>query len=392
MFGRSKNKEKSPAKGGAMMEATHLDFTPTGIRTKGDVDITPYRKKPVDSRLKAEREHFDHRLKLLQGGYKSNMTLLDYYVANTLGTGSFGRVLLVRLKTGTDFRACKIISKDRVIRTKQIEHTQNEKNILFCMNSPLIVRLFDYFQDSRMLYLVLEYVNGGEMFTHIQKQKFRCFNAKVTKFFAAETVLAFEYLHNLDIIFRDLKPENMLIDSRGHIRLTDFGFAKRVPDKTWTMCGTPEYLAPEIIVNKGYNHAVDWWAVGVLIYEMRCGRSPFEAKSQIDMFKKITKKDLKFPRAFGKDEISLIDGLLMVDLTSRLGAMVNGVQDIKKHPYFSDIHWDQLYHQESSFQLGLYVPKVAGEGDTSNFDDYEEEPTKWYGDKPDKFGDIFTGF
>jgi len=390
MFKRKDKPAKS--KTGIDMSATELNYTPTGVRTKGEIDVLPYRKKPLDTRLKNDRTHFDSRLELLQGGYKANMTLLDYYVANTLGTGSFGRVLLVRLKTGTDFRACKIISKERVIRTKQIEHTQNEKNILFCMNSPLVVRLFDYFQDSKMLYLVLEYVNGGEMFTHIQKQKFRCFNPKVTKFFAAETVLAFEYLHNLDIIFRDLKPENMLIDSRGHIRLTDFGFAKRVSDKTWTMCGTPEYLAPEIIVNKGYNHAVDWWAVGVLIYEMRCGRSPFEAKSQIEMFKKITKKDIKFPRSFAKDEISLINGLLMVDLTSRLGAMVDGVKGIKSHPYFTDVNWTQLYNQESAYAMGHYVPKVSGEGDTSNFDDYDEEPTKWYGDKADKFGDIFHAF
>lgn len=385
-----KRKDKAGAKGA---EKEVMNFTPTGIRTKGDIDVIQYRRKPAHDRLKADREHFDSHLEMLQGGYKSNETLLDYYVAQCLGTGSFGRVLLVRRKaTGSAFRACKIISKERVIQTKQIEHTQNEKNILFCMNSPLIVRLFDYFQDSRMLYLVLEFINGGEMFTHIQKQKNHCFNSKVTKFFAAETVLAFEYLHNLDVIFRDLKPENMLIDSRGHIRLTDFGFAKRVTDKTWTMCGTPEYLAPEIIVNKGYNHAVDWWAVGVLIYEMRLGRSPFEAKSQIEMFKKITKRDLRYPRAFSDEEKSLIDGLLMVDLTSRLGAMVNGVADIKKHPYFAGINWEQLYRQESSYMTGLYVPKVSGESDTSNFDPYPEEPVKWYGDKPDKFGDTFKGF
>ncbi len=111
----------------------------------------------------------------------------------------------------------------------------------------------------KSLYFVLEFVNGGEMFTHIQKQKNHHFTEEQTRFFAAETVLAFEYLHNLDIVFRDLKPENMLIDFKGHVRVTDFGFAKRVDDKTWTMCGTPEYLAPEIIVNKGYAHAVDWF-------------------------------------------------------------------------------------------------------------------------------------
>jgi protein kinase A len=187
-------------------------------------------------------------------------------------------VLLVQEKDSSEYRACKIIAKERVIKTRQVcccptlarrahvaqvEHTTNEKNILFSINFPFIVRLFDYFQDAKALYFILEFVNGGEMFTHIQKQKKHRFEEDQTRFFAAETVLAFEYLHNLDIVFRDLKPENMLIDYRGHIRVTDFGFAKRVDDKTWTMCGTPEYLAPEIIVNKGYSHAVDWSVCGV---------------------------------------------------------------------------------------------------------------------------------
>merc|ERR1711988_1666241 len=175
-------------------------------------------------------------------------------------------------------------------------------NILYTIDCRFIVNMVDYYLDTQTIYFVLEFVNGGEVFTHIQKQRKRRFSEEQTRFFAAETVLAFEYLHNLDIVFRDLKPENMLIDHRGHIRLTDFGFAKRVDDRTWTMCGTPEYLAPEIIVNKGYNHAVDWWAVGVLIYEMGCGRSPFEARSQLDMFKKISRREFKFPPYFSHEQ------------------------------------------------------------------------------------------
>jgi protein kinase A len=174
----------------------------------------------------------------------------------------------VQEKGSSEYRACKIISKERVIKTRQVEHTTNEKNILYAISFPFIVKLFDFFQDTKSLYFVLEFVNGGEMFTHIQKQKKHRFDEEQTRFFAAETVLAFEYLHNLDIVFRDLKPENMLIDYRGHVRVTDFGFAKRVDDKTWTMCGTPEYLAPEIIVNKGYNHAVDWLDESALLLNL----------------------------------------------------------------------------------------------------------------------------
>lgn len=325
-------------------------------------------------------------------------------MGKTLGTGSFGTVKRVipteNLPGETDqtstYMALKVIGKQRVVKTRQVEHTISEKNVLFAMDSRFLVKLFDYFTDSKNIFMCLEFINGGEMFTHIQKQRRRKFNYETTHHFAAQTVLAFEYMHNLDIIFRDLKPENMLIDSRGHIKVTDFGFAKRVDDKTWTMCGTPEYLAPEIIVNKGYNHAVDWWAVGVLIYEMRCGRSPFEARSQLDMFKKISKRDFLFPRDFIDHEKELIGGLLMVDLTRRLGNMFGGVAEIKALKYFSQgmkgqaTNWAGLLAGTvvSPFQEYLSVKDA---GDCSEFDDYEEVAISW-APGTDAYGDTFTGF
>lgn len=378
---KSKNKSKEDV---AEMEE------PVPSNMKGDLAIRPYRRTTKDARKIKERKDFETKMKQLSAGYRSKATLMDFNIDRTLGTGSFGRVLLVQAKAGAaDFRACKIISKERVIKTRQVEHTTNEKNILFCLDCKFVVKLYDYFTDTRNIYFVLEFVNGGEMFTHIQKQKKRRFTEEQTKFFAAETVLAFEYLHNLDIVFRDLKPENMLIDHRGHVRITDFGFAKRVEDKTWTMCGTPEYLAPEIIHNKGYAHAVDWWAVGILTYEMRCGRSPFESKNQMEMFKKITKREFKFPREFLEVEMSFIDGLLQVDLTRRMGNMVGGVDDIKNHEYFAGLEWEKYYSQTIE---SPYVPKVKGPGDCSNFDTYPEDQVKWYGEGPDKFGDTFVGF
>mmetsp|Transcript_19481 Transcript_19481/g.50681 ORF Transcript_19481/g.50681 Transcript_19481/m.50681 type:complete len:391 (-) Transcript_19481:211-1383(-) len=390
MFKKKSAKKKAEAPA-AQGDGGDIPFRPTGIPNAGDVELRAFRKKTKDPRLLEDRKYFNERLKMLQAGYRSPETLLDYAVDRTLGTGSFGRVVMAQGKGRTDFHAVKIIAKERVVKTRQVEHTRNEKNILFCMKNPFIVGLRDYYQDAKCLYFVLEFVNGGEMFTHIQKQKRRRFTAEQTRFFAAETVLAFEYLHNLDIIFRDLKPENMLIDHRGHVRLTDFGFAKRVDDKTWTMCGTPEYLAPEIIVNKGYNHAVDWWAVGVLIYEMRCGRSPFEATSQLQMFKKISKRDFKYPRDFTADEEDLIGGLLQVDLTRRLGAMVGGVNDIKTKKYFGmgPADWEAMGQQKIP---SPYCPKVKHAGDTDNFDQYEEATIKWYGTGSDKFGDTFESF
>lgn len=364
-------------------------FIATGLPMKGDLSIRPYRKTTDNPRKIKERAAFEAQLTLLSKGYKSTRTLDDMDIKRTLGSGSFGRVLLCTTKENNSvFWALKIISKERVIKTKQVEHTIAEKNILFCMDSCFVVKCMDYFMDKNNLYYALEFISGGEMFTHIQKQKRRRFTEEQTRFFSAETVCAFEYLHNIDIIFRDLKPENMLIDWKGHVRVTDFGFAKRVDDRTWTMCGTPEYLAPEIIVNKGYSHAVDWWAIGVLTYEMRCGHSPFEANSQMEMFEKITRADFKFPRDFTEEEIDLITGLLQVDLTRRLGNMHGGADDVKKRRYFKDINWDRLILQQ---EISPYIPMVNGPGDASNFDTYPEEKNQWV-PGTDKFGDQFQGF
>jgi len=382
-----------------------MDKSGNTIANKGDNDERAFRKKTSIPYQVEQRKYFNSQLAKLRSGYESALiktpegALSAFTVGETLGTGSFGRVLMVTRTAGEkghNYMAMKIISKDRVVKTRQTEHTFNEKNILFSMDSRFIVKLYDYFCDSKSIYMNLEFINGGEMFTHIQKQKGRRFSGEIVRFFAAETVLAFEYLHNLDIIFRDLKPENMLIDARGHIRLTDFGFAKRVEDKTWTMCGTPEYLAPEIIVNKGYNHAVDWWAVGVLIYEMLCGRSPFEARSQLEMFKKISGRKYSNPSHFDEGEKDLIGKLLQVDITMRLGNLHNGTQAIKDHKYFQpgfqgrskDEYWDGMNYQTID---SPYKPAVKGPDDCSQFDKYPEEKVKWV-NGVDQHEKSFEGF
>jgi len=198
------------------------------------------------------------------------------------------------------------------------------------------------------------------------------FNNNATLFYASEIVSSLDYLHSLDIVYRDLKPENLLIDKDGHLKIIDFGFAKRVTDRTWTLCGTPEYLAPEIIQSKGHNKAVDWWALGILIYEMLAGYPPFFDDNPFGIYEKILSGKMEWPRHVDQIAKDLIKKLLVQDRTKRLGNLKNGSDDVKRHRWFKTIDWEEVYYKQLKPPL---VPKVSYEGDTRNFDDYPE--TDW---------------
>ncbi|CAO3701754.1 unnamed protein product [Rhizopus stolonifer] len=200
---------------------------------------------------------------------KCQLKLSDFKVERTVGTGSFGRVHLIQSKVNNRFYALKILKKKEIVKLKQVEHTNNERSILASIQHPFIVNLWGSFQDAANLYMVMDYVPGGELFSLLRKSK--KFSTEIARFYAGEVLLGLAYLHSKEIIYRDLKPENILLDAHGHIKITDFGFAKKVPDITWTLCGTPDYLAPEIIQTKGYGKAADFWAFGVLIFEMLAG-------------------------------------------------------------------------------------------------------------------------
>lgn len=208
---------------------------------------------------------------------KGKYTLTDFQISRTLGTGSFGRVHLVQSKHNQRFYAVKVLKKAQVVKMKQVEHTNDERRMLQKVKHPFLITLWGTFQDSKNLYMVMDFIEGGELFSLLRKSQVcilymlfvgamapadyllaQRFPNPVAKFYAAEVTLALDYLHSLNIIYRDLKPENLLLDRHGHLKITDFGFAKEVPDITWTLCGTPDYLAPEVVSSKGYNKSVDW--------------------------------------------------------------------------------------------------------------------------------------
>lgn len=294
----------------------------------------------------------------LSGRYALN----DFNIQRTLGTGSFGRVHLVRSKHNMRFYAIKVLKKEQVVRMKQVEHTNSERSVLSLVRHPFLVNLWGTFSDSSNLYMVMDFVPGGELFTLLRKSQ--RFPHPVAKFYAAEVALAIDYLHQNGFVYRDLKPENILLGADGHLKITDFGFAKWVPDVTWTLCGTPDYLAPEIVSSKGYNKSVDWWALGVLLFEMLAGHPPFftEDGNPIKLYEKIIACKVRYPPYFEPAAKDLLKNLLTADLTKRFGNLHRGSKDVFGHLWFAEVDWDRLYRREIP---APYLPTVATDGDAS---------------------------
>ncbi|KAJ3374470.1 serine/threonine protein kinase, AGC [Allomyces arbusculus] len=315
----------------------------------------------------------------------------DFQLLETLGTGTFGRVHLARHRSASNqYYAMKVLAKTDVVRLKQVAHINSERAILARVHHPFLVNMVATFHDARNLYMLLEYVSGGELFTYLRRVGRLHPNA--ARFYAAEIVTAIEHLHAREITYRDLKPENLLIDAQGHIKITDFGFAKVVPDRTWTLCGTPEYLAPEIIKGTGHGKAVDWWSLGILIFELLCGYPPFYDDSPYGIYEKILAGRLQFPAFVDAAARDLIRNLLAHDWTKRLGALKGGASDIKNHRWFANIDWDELVARRVTPPM---VPRVHGPGDTNNFEKYPEpDPNAlapcWTA--PDHYGHLFPDF
>ncbi|CAK9861760.1 unnamed protein product [Sphagnum jensenii] len=289
----------------------------------------------------------------------------DFKLGPILGTGSFGRVHLAHYIPTNQVCASKSLSKAMIVKSKQVAHVKQEKSILQRLSYPFIVNLIGCCQDDKCIHLVLEYICGGEFFTYLRSSG--RFDEHTTRFYASQVLLAFEYLHNMDIVYRDLKPENLLLDERGDIRITDFGFAKEIDRRTFTLCGTPDYLAPEIILNKGHGKPVDWWTFGVLIYEMLAGYPPFYDDDSVGTYQKILAGKVNYPGHFSKNAKDLLRRLLVADLTKRLGCLKGGIKEIKMHAWFQTVDWDSVVRKKD---IPPIRPKVLSKEDSSCFDDY----------------------
>jgi serum/glucocorticoid-regulated kinase 2 len=269
----------------------------------------------------------------------------DFELLKLVGKGSFGRVMQVRKKDTNRIYALKTIRKAHIISRSEVAHTMAERSVLAQINNPFIVPLKFSFQSPEKLYFVLAFVNGGELFHHLQKE--HRFDVNRSRFYTAELLCALECLHGFGVIYRDLKPENILLDYQGHIALCDFGLCKldmKDEDQTNTFCGTPEYLAPELLKGRGYNKTVDWWTLGVLLYEMLTGLPPFYDENTNEMYRKILTEPLHFPDIVPPAAKDLLARLLDRDPEQRLGA--KGSAEIKAHPFFHAIDWRKLLQRK----------------------------------------------
>jgi serine/threonine protein kinase len=278
-----------------------------------------------------------------------------------------GKVFLVKENKSGNMFALKVLRKDNIIKRNQVEHTKTERSVLGYVKHPFIVGMNMAFQSRDKLYFVLDYCAGGELFFHLGKVGL--FPEARTRFYAAEIILAISYVHSLDIIYRDLKPENVLLDASGHIRLTDFGLSKEGISNSSSgansFCGTPEYLAPEILNRQGHGRAVDWWSLGALTYEMLTGLPPFYCQDRERLFEKIRKSELNYPASLSSNSKNLLRGLLTKDPNKRLGSGPRDADEIKPHNFFASIDWDKLSRGEVT---PPWKPKITSTQDTSQFD------------------------
>ncbi|POM74052.1 CGMP-dependent protein Kinase [Phytophthora palmivora] len=322
----------------------------------------------------------------------------------TIGTGTFGRVIIVRHRPTNQAFALKCMSKALIVETHQQKNVMYEKGIIAECDHPFILKLHETYQDANQLYMLFELVQGGELWSLLYEKAFKvakgvcgAFDISAARFYTANVVEALRYLQKMTVAYRDLKPENLVIDSAGYLKMVDFGFAKHVPyyrngalyERSFTLCGTPEYLAPELVLNKGHGKAVDHWALGCLLYELIAGRTPFQHNDQNKIFEKILqgRAMLKFPPKFDPDAKDLVMKLLETNPALRIGSLAGGMQDVVNHPFFTNAKFDWAAMVKKTMKAP-YTPAIKDAFDAGNFDAYPED-TKI---RPFTGSDTFEGF
>ncbi|NWX87954.1 KS6A2 kinase, partial [Nothoprocta ornata] len=292
----------------------------------------------------------------------------QFELLKVLGQGSYGKVFLVRKIKGSDaaqLYAMKVLKK-ATLKVRDRVRSKMERDILAEVNHPFIVKLHYAFQTEGKLYLILDFLRGGDLFTRLSKEVM--FTEEDVKFYLAELALALDHLHGLGIIYRDLKPENILLDEEGHIKITDFGLSKEAIDhdkRAYSFCGTIEYMAPEVVNRRGHTQSADWWSFGVLMFEMLTGSLPFQGKDRKETMALILKAKLGMPQFLSIEAQSLLRALFKRNPSNRLGAGFDGVEEIKRHPFFATIDWNKLYRKEIK---PPFKPAVGRPEDTFHFD------------------------
>uniref|UniRef100_A0A8C8R795 RAC-alpha serine/threonine-protein kinase n=1 Tax=Pelusios castaneus TaxID=367368 RepID=A0A8C8R795_9SAUR len=299
---------------------------------------------------------------------KHKVTMNEFEYLKLLGKGTFGKVILVKEKATGRYYAMKILKKEVIVAKDEVAHTLTENRVLQNSRHPFLTALKYSFQTHDRLCFVMEYANGGELFFHLSRE--RVFSEDRARFYGAEIVSALDYLHlEKNVVYRDLKLENLMLDKDGHIKITDFGLCKEgIKDGATmkTFCGTPEYLAPEVLEDNDYGRAVDWWGLGVVMYEMMCGRLPFYNQDHEKLFELILMEEIRFPRTLSPEAKSLLSGLLKKDPRQRLGGGPDDAKEIMQHKFFAGIVWQDVYEKKL---VPPFKPQVTSETDTRYFDE-----------------------
>lgn len=348
-------------------EWTQVIQTVADSLKKQEEEMMEYRSNsPSDNSGAEDMEVALTKPKLTKPKHKVTMNEFEYL--KLLGKGTFGKVILVKEKATGRYYAMKILKKEVIVAKDEVAHTLTENRVLQNSRHPFLTALRYSFQTHDRLCFVMEYANGGELFFHLSKE--RVFSEERAQFYGAEIVSALDYLHSeKNVVYRDLKLENLMLDKDGHIKITDFGLCKEgIKDGATmkTFCGTPEYLAPEVLEDNDYGRAVDWWGLGVVMYEMMCGRLPFYNQDHEKLFELILMEEIRFPRTLSPEAKSLLSGLLKKDPKQRLGGGPDDAKEIMQHKFFEGIIWQDVYEKKL---VAPFKPQVTSEIDTRYFDE-----------------------